>query len=315
MTTRRMAGILAKTIRERHLPVHYHEDPTAVGEKRTIQQLGVIRKQILGDALCDMGLQVLLLAAIVTAAAFIAGSIEPVSSAIVCAVILAALAFKVRARYRNEKLMVDETLGVVRGDIKGISKIPAFVNSLCDAAGVPKPAAIEYVGWQYTGEYDPNLAIVTLGTPLRSYETDAALMTAAHETAHHIVLNSPDTSRKEAFLLRCSTMCDTVGVCFVFLFFLSCLFGFAAQDASFYLSMFLVAQLLKYGVLATHENNANATLRSLYETHPAAFEAIFDIPAAFKTLDLGLGTYYAELALWVVMGLVFSFASFSASLT
>lgn len=289
--------------------MHYHEDPTPTGETRTQEQLAIVKKWMRNDAMADAGIQIAIL---VVAVLVIVGynGLEGILPVIIAWLLISsAMVFKAFAQYRSEEAMANETLGVTKSKSLELPKAPGFIKSLCKATDVPEPNIIGYSGWQYTGEYDPNRAVITLGTPLQHYETDAALMTAAHEASHHIMLHSKYSRDKEILLLRCAAICDTVGVCFAFLFILAFLMGANVQYAWFYLSVFLVAQLLKCGILTTHENKVNTVLMNLYTEKPELFEGISDVEQAFRSLSLGTYTYYADLAMWVIISLVFTFTA------
>lgn len=282
--------------------MRYQEDPTPQGQARTEEELKLVQDNMRQTAILDALLPLTLMCLLVIIGLFAdVKGMAPASA--ICAVIGAALVLRAWTKYRNEKAMSDETIGMVKRSLLDESRAPVLIKKMCKVAGVPEPALIGYSGWNYTGEYDPNIAAVTLGTPLQYYETDSALMAAAHEAAHHILLHAPDTKDKEFAFLRLAAFCDTLGICFALLMIIAWIFDPTRQNLMLVFSMFIISQIFKRGILTTHENRANMVIEQMYAEHPEVFEDISDIKRAFKVLYYGVHTYYADLALWLILGL------------
>ena len=169
-----------------------------------------------------------------------------------------------------------------------------------------EPPKFRYSGNSFSGMYDPNENEVTLGTYYACYESDAALATAVHETAHHIIINDPSNNRWHRHLLELASMCQMLSFVFAISYVALVLLAPLSPMMSVMFKAFLIAMLLNKAIITTHEYTVNSFVKQLMFSDLEEISQIKDRERAFKSLKLGERTYSVDLAGWIVIAVFLS---------
>ena len=194
----------------------------------------------------------------------------------------------------------------------GVPYTPQKLDGTSNARGISislsrrydlDPPKFRYSGNSFSGMYDPNENEVTLGTYYACYESDAALATAVHETAHHILINDPANKRLNRHLLELAGMCQMLSFVFAISYVALVLLAPLSPMMSIMFKAFLIAMLLNKAIITTHEYTVNSFVKQIMFSDLEEIAQIKDRDKAFKSLKLGEQTYSVDLAGWIVIAI------------